>query len=203
RLVLEIDGRITAQQIVNTWELDADLVVLSACETGLGRPAGGEGYLGFTQALFAKGARSVVLSLWKVDDRATALLMARFYRNLLGRRPGLSAALPKAEALDEAGRWRRSLSKAEASAEPAAVVHGERGRLARRRGSCAGQAGGPGSPAVRPPEILGRLPPRRRPELRGRSRGISLSSGRAESPTEPAWRHTRRRIGRRRKTLIT
>ena len=52
---LEADGQITAEQIVQTWDLDADLVVLSACETGLGRYAGGEGYLGFAQALFVKG----------------------------------------------------------------------------------------------------------------------------------------------------
>jgi hypothetical protein len=93
--VLDTDGRITAQQIVNTWDLDADLVVLSACESGLGKYAGGEGYLGFTQALFVKGARSVVLSLWKVDDRATALLMTRFYQNLLGSAPGSRARCPR------------------------------------------------------------------------------------------------------------
>jgi CHAT domain-containing protein len=104
------DGRVTAEQIVRTWELDADLVVLSACEAGLGRSAGGEGYLGFTQALFAKGARSVVLSLWKVDDRATALLMKRFYQNLLGKRQDLNAAMPKAEALGEAKVWLRTQS---------------------------------------------------------------------------------------------
>ncbi|MEJ7637328.1 MAG: CHAT domain-containing protein, partial [Singulisphaera sp.] len=60
----EADGVITADEIARTWDLDADLVVLSACESGLGRAAGGEGYLGFAQALFAKGARSLVLSLW-------------------------------------------------------------------------------------------------------------------------------------------
>jgi Flp pilus assembly protein TadD len=98
------DGQITAEQIVRTWELDADLVVLSACESGLGRYASGEGYLGFAQALFVKGARSLVLSLWREDDRATALFMTRFYQNLLGKRPGLTAAMPKAEALDEAKR---------------------------------------------------------------------------------------------------
>ena len=53
----EPDGQITAEQIVRTWDLDADLVVLSACESGLGRYAGGEGYLGFAQALFVKGAQ--------------------------------------------------------------------------------------------------------------------------------------------------
>jgi CHAT domain-containing protein len=122
---LDADGRITAQQIVNTWDLDADLVVLSACESGLGKYAGGEGYLGFTQALFVKGARSVVLSLWKVDDRATALLMTRFYRNLLGEGPGPSAAMPKAEALDAAKRWLRGLSAAEVSTATEALSRGE------------------------------------------------------------------------------
>jgi CHAT domain-containing protein len=121
----ETDGRITAQQIVNTWDLDADLVVLSACESGLGKYAGGESYLGFTQALFVKGARSVVLSLWKVDDRATALLMTRFYQNLLRKRPGLSAAMPKAEALDASKSWLRGLSTAEVSTATEALSRGE------------------------------------------------------------------------------
>jgi hypothetical protein len=110
------DGRVTAEQILRTWDLDADLVVLSACESGLGRHAGGEGYLGFTQALFAKGARSVVLSLWKVDDRATALLMKRFYQNLLGRREDGKAPMPKAEALSEAKAWLRTQSAPDAPA---------------------------------------------------------------------------------------
>jgi tetratricopeptide (TPR) repeat protein len=107
------DGRITAEQIVRTWDLDADLVVLSACESGLGRYAGGEGYLGFAQALFAKGARSLVLSQWRVDDRATSLLMTRFYQNMLGKRPGLSKPMPKAEALREAKKWLRGLTTEE------------------------------------------------------------------------------------------
>jgi tetratricopeptide (TPR) repeat protein len=109
----ETDGRITAQQIVNTWVLNADLVVLSGCETALGRASASEGYLGFTQALFARGARSVVLSLWAVDDQATSLLMARFYANLLGRRPGLRESMPKSEALHEAKTWLRSLTIAQ------------------------------------------------------------------------------------------
>ena len=91
-LAFDADGTITAEQIARTWELDADLVVLSACESGLGASGGGEGYLGFAQPLFAKGARSLVLSLWKVDDDATALLMTRFYQNLLGTRAGLDVA---------------------------------------------------------------------------------------------------------------
>jgi CHAT domain-containing protein len=60
------------------------------------------------------GARSVVLSRWAVDDTATALLMVRFYENLLGKRKGLKKALEKAEALAEAKKWLRELSRKEA-----------------------------------------------------------------------------------------
>lgn len=107
------DGRLTAEQILRTWNLDAELVVLSACESALGKPGGGEGYLGFAQALFLAGARSLVLSLWKVDDTATALLMTRFYQNLLGHRDGLKQPLPKAMALQEAKRWLQRLPQVE------------------------------------------------------------------------------------------
>ena len=111
------DGRLTADQIARRWELDAELVTLSGCHTALGQVAGGEGYLGFSQALFVSGARSLLLSLWKVDDTATALLMIRFYGNLLGR-GGTSSqaprtpapALSKAEALREAKHWLRGLT---------------------------------------------------------------------------------------------
>ncbi len=131
---LETDGRITAQQIVNTWVLDADLVVLSGCETALGRATASEGYLGFTQALFARGARSVVLSLWAVDDRATSLLMARFYANLLGRRPELKKPMPKSKALHEAKTWLRDLRRAEALAVTAKLSGSvDRGKAAKGR----------------------------------------------------------------------
>jgi CHAT domain-containing protein/tetratricopeptide (TPR) repeat protein len=118
------DGELTADQILRTWNLDADLVVLSACESGLGRDAGSEGYLGFAQALFLKGARSLVLSQWKVDDKATSLLMARFYQNLLGKRPGLSNPMPKALALQEAKEWLRNLAQAEVDSELATLDRG-------------------------------------------------------------------------------
>ena len=103
------EGRLTAERILRGWKLDAELVTLSACESGLGRYAGGEGYLGFSQALFVAGARSVVVSLWQVDDTATALLMTRFYENLLGTPEKTVKPLPKAEALAEAKRWLRGL----------------------------------------------------------------------------------------------
>jgi len=54
-----------------------------------------------------------VLSLWKVQDKATALLMTRFYENLLGKRTGLAKPLPKAEALREAKHWLRTLPQDE------------------------------------------------------------------------------------------
>jgi CHAT domain-containing protein len=123
-LAFDSDGTITAEQIARTWELDADLVVLSACESGLGRAAGAEGYLGFAQPLFAKGARSLVLSLWKVDDDATALLMTRFYQNLLGKRAGLEQPLAKAEALAEAKAWLRVAGRDEAGMALASLPRG-------------------------------------------------------------------------------
>jgi CHAT domain-containing protein len=104
------DGRLTVSKIRATWALDADLVVLSACETGLGKDAGGDGLLGFSQAFLSRGARAVVLSRWPVHDAATALLMRRFYENLLGKREGLKAPLGRAAALKEAQTWLRGLS---------------------------------------------------------------------------------------------
>jgi tetratricopeptide (TPR) repeat protein len=108
------DGRLTAREVLEQWQLRADLVTLSACETALGKYEQGEGFIGFAHALMLAGSRSVCLSLWKVDDTATGLLMQRFYENLLGKRDGGPGALPKAQALAEAKRWLRELSQEEA-----------------------------------------------------------------------------------------
>lgn len=86
------NGLLQAWEIIDRLDLDADLVVLSACETGLGRELGGEGLIGLTRALQLAGARSVVASLWAVRDRATAELMTRFHRHL-------RTGLPKDRAL--------------------------------------------------------------------------------------------------------
>jgi len=128
------DGRLSVREIQRGWDLKAELVTLSACETALGRESGGEGFVGFTQALLMSGTRSVCLSLWKVDDTATALLMQRFYANLLGRRPGLTGPMPKAEALREAKAWLRGLRRAEVLALTAELSGGvARGKGAKAR----------------------------------------------------------------------
>ena len=77
-------------------DLKADLVVLSGCQTALGREIRGEGLLGLTRGFLYAGAPRVVASLWWIDDRATAALMASFYRGMWidGLRP--AAALRKA-----------------------------------------------------------------------------------------------------------
>jgi CHAT domain-containing protein len=118
------DGELTAEKILRQWHLDADLVTLSACETGSGRYTVGEGHVGFAQCLLLTGARSVVLSRWKVDDAATALLMERFYQNLLGKRDGLTRPLPRAEALAEAQRWLRTLPRKQVLERVAAMREG-------------------------------------------------------------------------------
>jgi CHAT domain-containing protein len=97
---------LTAREIADSWRLDADLVCLTGCQTALGMRAASQGLLGLQQALFRAGARSVLVSLWPVDDAATALLMQEFYRRL----PNASGPGARAEALRQAQRavrdWR-------------------------------------------------------------------------------------------------
>jgi CHAT domain-containing protein len=76
------NGLLQVWEIFESVRLNADLVVLSACETGVGEIRGGEGIIGLTRAFQYAGARSVLASLWRVEDEATAELMQRFYRHL-------------------------------------------------------------------------------------------------------------------------
>jgi CHAT domain-containing protein len=89
------NGLLQVWEIFESVRLDADLVVLSACDSGLGRELSGEGLIGLTRAFQYAGARSVVASLWSVTDQVTAELMARFHRHY-------AAGLSKDKALRQA-----------------------------------------------------------------------------------------------------
>jgi CHAT domain-containing protein len=91
------NGFLRLNEIYNL-RLPAELVVLSACQTGLGREVRGEGFMGLTRGFLYAGARRLVTSLWQVDDAATSELMERFYRGVLGdRRLSPAAALRAAQ----------------------------------------------------------------------------------------------------------
>ncbi len=77
------NGLLQVWEIFESVRIDADLVVLSACESGLGQELGSEGLIGLTRAFQYAGARSVIASLWSVADNTTADLMVRFYRHLI------------------------------------------------------------------------------------------------------------------------
>ena len=76
------DGILYSGEIYNL-KLNADLTVLSACETGLGEIKKGEGLIGLTRALLYAGSKNIIVSLWKVADKSTSDLMINFYKNLL------------------------------------------------------------------------------------------------------------------------
>ena len=83
------DGILYSGEIYNL-KLNADLVVLSACETGLGKIQKGEGIIGLTRALLYAGARNIIVSLWQVADESTSDLMVDFYKDILAGKGGLS-----------------------------------------------------------------------------------------------------------------
>lgn len=100
------DGFLRMHDIYNL-KLPVDLVVLSACNTGLGREVKGEGLIGLTRGFMYAGARGVVASLWKVDDDATAELMKYFYAGMFQKGLTPAAALRDAQlALRSRKRWR-------------------------------------------------------------------------------------------------
>jgi CHAT domain-containing protein/tetratricopeptide (TPR) repeat protein len=89
------DGMLTAEDVTGLDLLDTELVVLSACETGLGQIHVGEGVFGLRRAFVLAGAKTLVMSLWKVPDQQTQELMVDFYQRIL-------AGQPRAEALRQA-----------------------------------------------------------------------------------------------------
>ena len=89
-------------------KLSADLVVLSACQTALGKEIRGEGLIGLTRGFMYAGAPRVVASLWQIDDRATAEFMKRFYEGMLGQKLTPAAALRAAQvSMYTNSRWRQ------------------------------------------------------------------------------------------------
>ena len=100
------EGFLGLRDIYNL-RLGADLVVLSGCQTALGRQLRGEGLVGLTRGFMYAGAKRVVASLWQVEDRATAELMARFYRSMQQDGVSATSALRTAQlAIRQERRWR-------------------------------------------------------------------------------------------------
>jgi CHAT domain-containing protein len=99
------DGFLLAHEVFNL-KLSAELVVLSACRTGLGKEVRGEGLVSLTRGFMYAGAPRVVVSLWSVSDEATAELMTAFYRGMLSEKLRPAAALRAAQiSLMKDGRW--------------------------------------------------------------------------------------------------
>jgi CHAT domain-containing protein/predicted negative regulator of RcsB-dependent stress response len=90
------DGNLFAGEIYNL-ELDANLVTLSACQTGLGKISKGEGVIGLSRALVYAGAKNIIVSFWSVADESTAELMKDFYKKLLETNTGYSQNLRSAK----------------------------------------------------------------------------------------------------------
>jgi CHAT domain-containing protein len=100
-----VDGFLHLHEIYNL-DLNASLVVLSACRTALGKEVYGEGLIGLTRGFMYAGASRVVSSVWNVDDRASALLMSRFYAAMLSKGMTPAAALRQAQiSLLQQPRW--------------------------------------------------------------------------------------------------
>lgn len=100
------EGFLELNEIYNL-DLPVDLVVLSACQTALGKEVRGEGLVGLTRGFMYAGAARVIASLWRVDDSATAELMGEFYRRMLGEGLRPAAALRAAQIhMWQQNRWR-------------------------------------------------------------------------------------------------
>jgi CHAT domain-containing protein len=100
------EGYLRLHDIYNL-NLPADLIVLSACETALGKEIKGEGLIGLTRGFMYAGASRVMSSLWKVEDQSTAALMKHFYKYLLIDKMTPAAALRQAQiAVRGQSRWR-------------------------------------------------------------------------------------------------
>ena len=95
------NGILLAEEVAGLNLLGAELIVLSACETALGEVDNSEGVFGLQRAFKLAGAQTLIMSLWKVDDEATSLLISGFYKNWLSGKS-------KQEAFKEAQRQLRA-----------------------------------------------------------------------------------------------
>jgi CHAT domain-containing protein/tetratricopeptide (TPR) repeat protein len=91
------DGLLSAEEVSSLDLRGCELAVLSACETGLGKVAGGQGVLGLQRAFQSAGARATLTSLWSVSDAATSVLMEQFYKNLWQKKMSKLEALRQAQ----------------------------------------------------------------------------------------------------------
>jgi serine/threonine protein kinase/CHAT domain-containing protein/tetratricopeptide (TPR) repeat protein len=128
---VEMGSTVAADQILFDWNLNARLVVLSACQTGVGKYVPGEGVVGFSQSFLLAGSHSVLLSLWKVDDTATSLLMMKFYELMLDQAADQDE-FRSARALLEAKQWLQNLTAAEIGQVMVDALGVERGVKTRR-----------------------------------------------------------------------
>jgi CHAT domain-containing protein len=101
------EGILTAEMIACLPLEGLELVVLSACETGLGEVAGGEGVFGLQRAFHLAGAQTTVASLWKVDDAITQELLSKFFENLWHKKMGRLEALQQAQLAVRRGEGNR------------------------------------------------------------------------------------------------
>lgn len=108
-LQISPDAQLTAQEVLGSWSLRAELVTLSACKTGVSQILRGDEPMGLVRAFLAAGARAVLVSQWAVDDVATALLMASFYAQVAD-----NDGADLSQALAVAQTWLRQLSVADA-----------------------------------------------------------------------------------------
>jgi CHAT domain-containing protein len=117
------DGMLRLHDIYNL-RLPAELAVLSACDTGLGKDIRGEGLVGLTRGFMYAGVPRVVATMWKVDDFATSLLMESFYRHMFKEGLSPAAALRRAQLeMRSQGRWNNPFYWA------AFMLHGEAGKM--------------------------------------------------------------------------
>lgn len=99
-------GILTAEELIGIDLSKCQLMALSACQTGLGHGFNGQGVLGLRSAIMAAGSKSILMSLWKVDDDSTRALMTEFYKNLWDRKLGAVSALLEAQkSIRQVPKW--------------------------------------------------------------------------------------------------